>query len=135
MEQTTCPKCGSEQVQYGARRLGAMDVFLGGPAVEFHRINSKYGTCGECKYHWKLSRPDAGHYIGPRKQARLVNGSFLAILGIIFILIGIFAMSEPAFDVVVWRWIILSIGGLLLSGGIFFMLRALHHNKNIIHKK
>jgi len=125
MEQ--CPKCNSEQIRHVPRRYSGKDALLGGPATELIRMNSKWGKCDDCKYHWSLSNPDKGYYVQPMKYQKLISAAFLTIFGIIFLLVGIFAVTSS--DVVVWRWILISLGGLLLISGIFFIIRELLSNK------
>jgi len=118
-----CPKCYSDKICFGPRQYGWKDVFAGGKFTEFVRMNSKWGLCNECRFHWRLSNSNEGYFLKPRKAPRLTDASFLALLGIILLFVGVF--TATADDVVFWRWVLICVGGFLLAIGVLFIFRAI----------
>lgn len=121
MEQ--CPKCNSENIRHVPRKISGKDMLIGGPATEIIRLNSKWGTCDNCGFHYPLEKPHKGYFPRKMKNPRLVNGSFSIILGVVFLLIGILAITSA--DAVVWRWVLVGVGAALIVLGIFSVIRGI----------
>lgn len=66
MEQ--CPKCSSSRIRQVPRRYSGWDMAFGSSISELQRINSKWGLCDDCNYHWSSKDPNRGYVIKPMKK-------------------------------------------------------------------
>ena len=108
-----CPKCNSEKIRSVIPRRARRHALS---------LNSTWGICNDCKYHWPSANPSEGYFVKPIKNPELANGGFLAVFGVIFLLVGVFAVTSTS---MILRWILVSLGGLLLGYGAFLVVHWL----------